>query len=340
MLTVALGFKGYAQDLPLVCGGDTVRYGVVGGNGTSTFEWIIDEDFGEVVTTYALGDSVDVVWYNTSIGGTQIITVRETSLFGCLGEPYSQPLLVSVPNVSIGPDVAVCFGETFQFFAGGTETNDYLWQDIITTTDYFNASTEGNYWVRTIDSVGCVVSDTAFLTVHDLPAVDLGNDTSLCGDDAYLLLDVAMYGDNYFWEIYDFGTDETETSYNPSITLYTHSTKREVRVEVEDLNGCIGYDTLTVAFCGDIIIPNAFTPNDDGYNDTWRIEYLNKDNFPGLTVDVYNRFGDRVFSSKGYEDEWDGTDGRGKKLPMDRYFYVIDLHNGEVPRVGSVTLIR
>ena len=83
---------------------------------------------------------------------------------------------------------------------------------------------------------------------------------------------------------------------------------------------------------------NAFTPNNDGVNEEWLIENLNL--FPEVTVDIYDRGGSNVFKSKGYQKPWDGTDSNGRKLPMDSYYYVIDLHNGETPIVGTVTVIR
>lgn len=340
MLAIVSGFSGYAQDIPHACGGDVVRYGVVGNNGTSVFEWEVDEEVGEIVQTHGLGDSVDIRWFNIgALGGIQTITVTETNLFGCIGEPYSQTLLVSSPYLSLGPDVEICDGGTYEFFADASETNDYLWQDGITTTETFIANTEGEYWVRIVDSVGCTIADTAYLTVHDLPAVDLGNDTVLCGADEILTLDVAQYGDSYQWWEYNYGSDETTNlGISSFIDLTTETATRDIWVSVSDENGCIGYDTIKVAFCGNFVVPNAFTPNDDGHNEEWRIQYLNQ--FPDVTVDIFNRFGDRVFTSEGYDEPWDGTDGKGKKMPMDTYYYVIDLHNGEKPKVGTVTLIR
>jgi len=340
VLAIVSGFSSYAQDIPLACGGDLVRYGVKGNNGTSVFEWQIDEEVGEIVTVYGLGDSVDIRWNQVgALGGMQTITVTETNLFGCEGEPYSQTLLVSSPTLDIGGDAAICFGESYEFFANASETNDYLWQDGVTTSETFIANTEGEYWVRIVDSVGCSIADTAYLTVNDLPAVDLGNDTVLCDDDDLLVLDVSQYGDFYNWWEYNYGTDETSNlGISSFIEVGTETATRDIWVSVEDANGCIGYDTITVAFCGDFVVPNAFTPNDDGHNETWDIQYLNQ--FKNVTVDVYNRFGDRVFSSKGYDVAWDGRDGKGKKLPMDTYYYVIDLHNGEQPKVGTVTLVR
>ncbi|XHR98353.1 gliding motility-associated C-terminal domain-containing protein [Mucilaginibacter sp. UC70_90] len=52
-------------------------------------------------------------------------------------------------------------------------------------------------------------------------------------------------------------------------------------------------------------MPNTFTPNGDGVNDTWAIEALNT--YPTSTTQVFNRYGGLVFKSTGYPEAWDGS---------------------------------
>lgn len=83
---------------------------------------------------------------------------------------------------------------------------------------------------------------------------------------------------------------------------------------------------------------NAFTPNGDGFNDTWNIPALV--NFSNCTVDIFVRGGSRVFHSDGYGKAWDGTYG-GKPLPVGVYYYIIDLKTRGYNKVdGYITLIR
>lgn len=321
---LGLGLKGYAQEeLPLACGGDMVRYGVEGDNGNSVFFWEITG--GTIINNY--NDSVDVQW--TSVDGIRTITVTETSLFGCEGDPYSQELLVSSPFVDLGGNGQVCEGDTYEFFASADDVSSYLWQDG-SSGETFIASEEGDYWVLVTDEYGCMASDTADLIVHPLPDVDLGPDTVLTDQDEQITFDVSEYGTFFDW---------FDGSNGSSYTAYSQLETQEIWVQVTDEYGCIGADTVYVEF-GAFTIPNAFTPNDDGYNDVWEIAFLFE--FEDVTVDVYNRWGDRVFNSRGYSSDqyWDGTSQNGRELPMDAYYYVIDLNNGEKPMVGSVTLIR
>lgn len=84
-------------------------------------------------------------------------------------------------------------------------------------------------------------------------------------------------------------------------------------------------------------IPNAFTPNGDGVNDTWQItglEYYQK-----ATLNIFNRWGQKVYSSTGYATPWDGT-YNGKALPAGTYYYIIDLKNGQAVISSWVAIVR
>jgi gliding motility-associated-like protein len=74
----------------------------------------------------------------------------------------------------------------------------------------------------------------------------------------------------------------------------------------------------------DVLVPQAFTPNGDGINDTWTI--LNIDLHPNTLVTVYNRWGKQVYKAKGYQNNWDGIhQGQNKRVPAGSYYYQIDL---------------
>lgn len=86
-----------------------------------------------------------------------------------------------------------------------------------------------------------------------------------------------------------------------------------------------------------LAIPNTFTPNGDGINDVWNIKYL--DYYPKCTVDVFSRYGAKLFHSIGYSVPWDGT-FRGQLLPAGTYYYIINLRNGSGQLSGYITIIK
>ncbi|MCJ8166071.1 gliding motility-associated C-terminal domain-containing protein [Pontibacter sp. E15-1] len=107
---------------------------------------------------------------------------------------------------------------------------------------------------------------------------------------------------------------------------------------VKDANGCTAQVSFSIGAITDIEVPNGFTPNGDGLNDTWAIRNLAL-LYPRCTVTVYNRWGSPVFTSYGYTREWDGTIN-GKKLPDGTYYCIIVLEDGQPPLRKSLTIMR
>ena len=84
-------------------------------------------------------------------------------------------------------------------------------------------------------------------------------------------------------------------------------------------------------------IPNGFTPDNDGVNDIWNIRGLNR--FENCKVDVFTEWGASVFSTKGYNEPWDGK-YNNKPLEAGTYYYRIDLGNNKDIYTGTVTIIK
>jgi gliding motility-associated-like protein len=92
----------------------------------------------------------------------------------------------------------------------------------------------------------------------------------------------------------------------------------------------------------EIDIPSAFTPNGDGANETWNVYALsNAHQCEDAIIKVYNKRGFLLFHTVGLEHQWDGT-YNGEKLPVDTYYYTIDLKLSYAKRTyaGVVTLLR
>jgi gliding motility-associated-like protein len=101
--------------------------------------------------------------------------------------------------------------------------------------------------------------------------------------------------------------------------------------------GCPSSDQVTVKVLKMPRIPNTFSPNNDGTNDGWIIEYLR--DYPAARVQVFTRTGQLVFESKGVYQPWDGRI-KGKPLPVDTYYYIIEPASGRKPLTGYVTIIK
>ena len=117
---------------------------------------------------------------------------------------------------------------------------------------------------------------------------------------------------------------------NPPVTqTYT--------LQVISNKGCgTSSDDVEVKVFKGLFIPNAFSPNNDGLNDTWNIVTLSA--FPNATVNVYSRFGEKVFDNHGINKSWDGK-FKGILLSPGAYPYIIDLKNNSPVIKGVVFIV-
>ncbi|MBP6311109.1 MAG: gliding motility-associated C-terminal domain-containing protein, partial [Flavobacteriales bacterium] len=110
-------------------------------------------------------------------------------------------------------------------------------------------------------------------------------------------------------------------------------------VTVTGPNGCVAVDSVLVTVLPDVVFPSGFTPNGDGYNEYWQIDFV--DEFPQMEVEIYNRWGEMLFESVGYRTPWDGR-YNGGYVPVGTYYYVIRLNDPLFPDAytGPLTVIR
>ncbi len=120
--------------------------------------------------------------------------------------------------------------------------------------------------------------------------------------------------------------------------VYNATREQQFVLSASDANGsCTSSDTMAVYLLQAVTVPNVFSPNQDGIHDRWEIPNLAA--YKDCTVEVFNRYGQQVFSSRGYTNPWNGT-SNGKPLPAGTYYYLIQLQHGFGRLSGSVTLIR
>ena len=113
------------------------------------------------------------------------------------------------------------------------------------------------------------------------------------------------------------------------------------------IDGCESNRTaVTVSVCSDVVIPDGFSPNNDGINDTFGIENLGI-LFPNFKLEIFNRYGNLVFTGSASNPKWDGkTSGGGINLgenilPVGVYFYILDFKNNtRKPIQGRLYLSR
>lgn len=128
---------------------------------------------------------------------------------------------------------------------------------------------------------------------------------------------------------WNFGDGNTGNVQNPYNTYLQNGTYTITQV-VTDQFGCKATATKTVSINNikdeiTELIPNAISPNGDLKNDIWRLDFINAF-YPNAEIEIYNRWGERLFYSRGYSIPWDGT-YKGDPLPVATYYYVINLND-------------
>lgn len=157
---------------------------------------------------------------------------------------------------------------------------------------------------------------TQDVLIQDFPKPDLGPDILLGKGNSVTLRGAVEGGVSYAWTP---ATDlDNPTGANP---VASPDKTTEYLVKVLSSNGCEGEGKVNIVVYQPVYIPTAFTPNSDGMNDVWDLKGLEV--YPNPEVQIFNRWGNMVFYSKGSYVPFDGTDSN-KALPEGMYVYKIN----------------
>jgi gliding motility-associated-like protein len=333
-----------------VCAGTIVTFTAAPVNGGTSpiYQW--------KVNGIAAGTNNAVFSYASQAG--DVVTCTLTSNETCLASnnpvsnaigPVVNPMLT--PTVTItSPVSTICTGGPLTFTAtpanGGTSPI-FQWMingvNVSATGNIYPATSlqnNDNVTVLLTSNEACVTSATALsnnihVTVAPTPVITLGPDqTILQGGIAQLTSSSSEPVNNYSWS-------PAGSLSNPSIPdpVASPLSTTTYRLDATSLLGCPSFATVVVSVVPGPVIANTFTPNNDGMHDTWTINNLSS--YPKCRVQVFSRTGQMVFESIGYSKPWDGT-FKGKPLPIDTYYYVIELNNliNSKPVTGYVTILK
>ena len=240
----------------------------------------------------------------------------------------------------------ICYGNTVSFTdnSNGASSSPVSWywnlgggvqSTLQNPSKQYNDSGQISVSLYFYNADGCI-SDTATkqFTVYPNPQVVLTHNITVLEGGTIFLVPKLVYGNNlqYLWSPVTYLS--SDTAVNPKSVPLDNIT---YTLQVTGDGGCSASDTTNLIVLKGPEVPNAFSPNGDGINDKWKIKYL--EYYPDAVVQVYNRYGQIVFSSIGYNKEWDGT-YNGNPLPIGTYYYVINPKNGRSTISGSVTIIK
>lgn len=276
--------------------------------------------------------------------GLETLTITSTINGPCVQSVNSLTIYMSdfLPIiVNAGPDTSLCNATTFNLNAlvsGGVEPYNYLWSTSDTSAGISVSPTVTTSYVVTVtDPCGSPIgSDTVtiFLPSSNPLATLPTPDLILCTGDPALVGIMASGGSlpyTYLWSTIT-GSDLVPNA-NANTNAFTPTTSGIF--EVQTLDGCnnLVLDTITIEIHNcDIIPPNIFTPNGDGANDN--LVFFGLENFPQTTLFIYNRWGNKIYESANYQNDWNGSG-----VSDGTYYYLITKMDGST-LTGFVTIVR
>jgi gliding motility-associated-like protein len=309
------------------CAGDTLSFSAEGG---VSFSWSGPAGF--------TSNSQFPFIVNAATTNSGTYYVKVISAKGCVAIDSTIASIGLTPSVNAGGDTAMCEGRSLQLNANGSNVTSWSWAPAsavsnATTPNPVVQPKQTTLYVVTATNNKCSASDSVLVVVNTNATADAGPDKVIIEGQSVILNGVAG-GSNitYTWSPAEniTGAQTLTPAVNPPVTkVYT--------LTVMSAECGIAADNVLVKVYKNLFVPNAFTPNNDGINDTWQVDALAA--YPAADVKVFNRYGELVFYNHGINTPWDGK-YKGALLPAGAYVYTIDLKNNSPLIKGVVFILR
>jgi gliding motility-associated-like protein len=276
----------------------------------------------EVDSTYATYQwSNNLTTSTISVNSTQTLFLTVTDSNNCTATGKINVIEHDLIEPFIGYDTTFCEGNTY-ILKTDREYFKYKWQNGSNASS-FTVTQAGNYALTVYDEIGC--SGSTEINVEFLEGPVWDSYTS-----GGRMIEVFASGGVQPY-VYSYDGDTWQTS-----NIFTNLPSGVYTISIMDDNYCL--ISKEIFLDESLSIPNFFTPNGDGYNDTWVITGLY--HYPDAVVQIFDRFGKKLYSSTGADFSWDGTYA-GKELPSETYWYVITLDSNKKQVLkGSITIKR
>lgn len=276
-------------------------------------------------------DNVTYLWQDGSmqstyeINQTGLYALTLTNVCGEVSDEIEVDVLLN-PSVDLGPDQTFCDQDSF-LLSANAQNGNIQWSD--GSTEATLVVLESGLYSVTVSNECGEISDDVMLTSGTSPQVDLGPDQVICEGNS-LILDAGNSADSYIWQ--DGSNLSTLEVFREGI--YQVMAQNDCGTEIDEIE-------ITIDDCKcDIFIPNAFSPNDDGFND--RLQVFKDCIFEMYQMQIFDRWGNLVFKSDDPDIEWDGRI-RGQKASNGVYVYWFTFTNElgiSDTRQGSIQLLR
>jgi gliding motility-associated-like protein len=276
--------------------------------------------------------------YNITQTGSYAVVVTDAN--GCIGQ--SKPFEIKVftaANISLQAIPNKCSDDTASVLLIGTPQGGAFSGKGVSNGKFVPAVAGAGLHeiIYTLKDDNSCINGTAKQSaeVWAIPTVDLGPDQDISQNTSVQLNTRGNLGAKYTYQ----WTPPTDLDNPTSATPFASPDKTTTySLKITDTNGCFNRDSITIGLIRGVHIPDVFTPNGDGLNDTWEIRGLEE--FASSQVVVYDRWGHAIFETdQTKKAKFDGT-YNGTALPTGSYAYVIQTFpNGHSYR-GKLLIMR
>jgi gliding motility-associated-like protein len=282
----------------------------------------LDFSFNLAGASYLWNDGSTAATHHLTTSGKHWLTVSEN---GCKATDTLQLSYKPTPVVTLGKDTTLCEGVHVNLNVENSGAT-YEWQDKSRNSSY-TVSKSGIYYA-TVTLNNCSNSDTIAVNYKSKPSFTFNDEPFICNGQQIKLSPVIIGANKYVWQ---------DSSTASSLLINTGGT-----YTLTVTNECGSYSNSIMVIQGDcqLNMPNAFTPNNDGMNDIFRLKYPQ---FIKLFhMMVFNRFGEKVFETNNVNDGWDGK-LKSIDQPAGVYVWMLSLTTNDgisQNYKGIITLLR
>jgi gliding motility-associated-like protein len=252
--------------------------------------------------------------FKNTVANQQIIQARIVNGPDCYGIIPITLIVNSFnpPNFQ-NETTSVCLG-TSTDLSVATGFSSYLWSTGA-TNNTISITAAGNYSVTVTDSNGCLATKKFVVTSSGVATITGVSVNDFKGNENSVELQYSGIGN------YEFTLDGYYYQEKP---IFIGIAPGKYFAYARDKNGC-GLSDPYVVYVLDY--PRFFTPNGDGYNDSWKIKNLYL--FPKATIIIYDRYGKVLQEINAINPSWNGK-YNGKELPSDDYWFQINFGDGKL----------
>jgi len=327
-------------------GQDQATVSIILTAGSAPFTYIYnDGNTDQTLTATGLSDEIKTM----TVGNYTLVSITDAN--GCVstnvsGQTTVDNLAAPAPTM-VDASFDICdgdnrvismtsshFGNTISWYKDGILLAG---EDGLT----YQVNNGGMYYATESNGVcPAVKTDSIDVKILAYPIVIAGEDKFEELGNTFIIDGASVSGiyTDLLWSGSNINLLDSPSNLNPTVNTssLTNATTLVYTLTVGN-DGCVNTDEIEIVTSVPFKTFNSFSPNGDGVNDTWTIQGMER--YPSANVKIFDRWGQLVFESTGYQTPWDGTVNGKRTVPIGTYYYVIDL-GGDNANSGYITVVK